>query len=81
MMPRRPKDGWSTPLKVARCIVLCVVYSKVKLERESIGICNWKKALEKIKNHYKSIQHKSAESACAQFLQRYKHIDVMLDSS
>ena len=29
-MPRRPKDGWSTPLKATRCIILCVVYLKVK---------------------------------------------------
>ena len=33
------------------------------------------------KNHCKSTQHKSTESARARFLQRAKDIDVMLDSS
>lgn len=34
-MPRRPKDGWSTLLKATRYIILCVVYLKVKLEKET----------------------------------------------
>ena len=67
------------------CFVCRLFESEVRERNESnwisIGICNWKKALEKIKNHYKSTQHKSAESARAHFLQRDKHIDVMLDSS
>ena len=47
----------------------------------SIGICSWKKALGKIKDHYKSTQHKSSESTRARFLQGGKHIVVILDSS
>ena len=81
-MPRRPKDGWSTLLKATRCSLF---ESEVRERNESnwisIEICNWKKALAKIKSHYKSAQHKSSESARARFLQRDKHIDVMLDSS
>ena len=44
-----------------------------------LGVCNWKKALEKIRNHYKSIQHKNAENARVSFLRTSSHIDVMLD--
>lgn len=82
-MPRRPKDGWSTLLKATRCSLF---ESEVRERNESnwigIEICNWKKALAKIKkNYYKSAQHKSSESAHACFLLRDKHIDVMLDSS
>lgn len=47
----------------------------------SVGVCNWKKGLEKIKNHYKSVQHKCAESAREHFLQKDRHIDVLLDKS
>ena len=47
----------------------------------TIGVCNWKKALEKIKNHYRSTQHKCAESARVQFLRIGRHVDVMLDKS
>ena len=47
----------------------------------TIGVCNWKKALEKIKNHYRSTQHKYAESAREHFLKIDRHIDVLLDKS
>ena len=67
------------------CFVCHLFESEVRDRDESnwisIGICSWKKALEKIKNHYKSTQHKSSESARARFLQGGKHIDVILDSS
>ena len=42
-----------------------------------LGVCNWKKALEKIRNHYKSIQHKNAENARVSFLRTSSHIDVI----
>ena len=44
-----------------------------------IGLWNWKKALEKIRYHYKSIQHKNAENSLVSFLRTSSHIDVMLD--
>ena len=44
----------------------------------SIGVSNWKKGLEKIKNHYKSTQHKCARE---HFLQNDRHIDVLLDKN
>ena len=47
----------------------------------TIGVCNWKKALEKIKNHYRRTQHKYAESAREHFLKIDRHIDVLLDKS
>jgi len=47
----------------------------------SVGVCNWKKALQKIKNHHKSTQHKYAESAREHFLQIHRHVDVLLDKS
>ena len=33
-----------------------------------VGVCNWKKATEKIRKHHKSLQHRLAHGACESFL-------------
>ena len=65
------------------CLPCCLFKSELADKNEPnwirIGVCNWKKGVEKTKNHYKSKQHKNAESARESFLTS-RHIDVMLVS-
>ena len=65
---------------------LCRLFVTEQVEKSesnwiSIGVCNWKKGVEKIKKHFKSSQHKSAENAHVHYLQTSRHIDVMLDKN
>ena len=45
----------------------------------STGVCNWKKGVEKIKNHFKCKQHKNAVGAQIHYLSTNSHVDIMLD--
>ena len=59
----------------------CCLKVNIESEMSQIGSLQLEKGAEGLKNHYKCTQHKCAENANEHFLQKYWHIDVLLDKS